>query len=347
MTLVTEHGPRDPDLVRPAAEYWGTPYAALVRQRSLNHATMANRAAILAIISFLTMNTACRNRDDARITEHVRRTAAAAEGPTAVPKAATVTTEQESVSESASEAESEADRLETQQAATESQINSIGMQLKRLPPGTFIMGEDGKTHAVTFTKPCYLGAHEVTQEQYERVMGTNPSNFKSLQNPVERVSWDDAAEFCRRLSALPAERAAGRVYRLPTEAEWEYACQAGSTSAYSHGDNEAQLGDYAWYDQNSESTTHPVGQKRPNAWGLYDMHGNVWEWCQDWYGDYPQGVVTDPVGPAEGSLRVYRGGSWGRVATGCRSAYRLKSVPSYRDNHHGFRVALSWSGVAG
>jgi len=118
------------------------------------------------------------------------------------------------------------------------------------------------------------------------------------------VSWEDAVEFCRKLSELPAERAAGFAYRLPTEAEWEYACRAGTTTAYSFGDDSAELGEYAWYAENSGGRTQPVGQKKPNPWGLYDMHGNVWEWCQDWHAAYPTGSVTDPTGPSSGSFRV-------------------------------------------
>ena len=124
---------------------------------------------------------------------------------------------------------------------------------------------------------------EVTQAQYEKVLGTNPSEFKSPNNPVETVSWNEAVEFCRLLSALPEEKAAGYVYRLPTEAEWEYTCRAGTTTAYTFGKNASQLGNHAWFEDNSGGTTHSVGQWRANAWGLYDMCGNVWEWCQDWY----------------------------------------------------------------
>ena len=165
-------------------------------------------------------------------------------------------------------------------------------------------------------------------------------------NPVETVHWEEAVEFCRRLSAIPEEKAAGHVYRLPTEAEWEYVCRAGTTTAYSFGDDESQLGQYAWFRENAQSKTHPdgthpVGEKKPNAWGLYDMHGNVFEWCQDRSGDeYPRGPLTDPTGPTTGSSRVYRGGSWYGDAWFCQSGYRERYDPSYRySSRLGFRVA--------
>ena len=179
----------------------------------------------------------------------------------------------------------------------------------------------------------------VTHEQYERVMGMNPSHLKEPQLPVNTVSWISVVEFCDKLSALPEEKAAGRTYRLPTETEWEYACRAGSTTLYSFGDNPADLGDHAWFQENSSVTTHPVGEKRPNAWGLYDMHGNVWEWCADWLGEYTKSPVDDPVGPSTGTDRVTRGGSWDVVATGCRAANRDGRQPVVRNLGLGFRVA--------
>ena len=220
--------------------------------------------------------------------------------------------------------------------------NSIGMKLKLIPAGKFTMGDGSEAHPVTLTMPFYLGIYAVTQEEYQRVMGINPSKFKGARNPVENVSWDDAVEFCRKLSAMPEEKKAGRVYRLPTEAEWEYACRAGSETAYSFG-NDEELGEYAWYEGNSAERPHPVGQKKPNAWGLYDMHGNVWEWCNDRYGDYPKGAASDPTGANEGSDRVIRGGCWyNKAAGGCRSVRRDLYAPGNTYNSLGFRVALSF-----
>jgi formylglycine-generating enzyme required for sulfatase activity len=173
-------------------------------------------------------------------------------------------------------------------------------------------------------------------------MGANPSYFKNAgaNAPVEGVSWDDAQEYCRKLTER--ERAAGRLpagyeYSLPTEAQWEYACRAGTTGPYAGNGDLSSMG---WYDDNSGSTTHPVGQKQANAWGLYDMHGNVWEWCHDWYGSYPGGAVTDPTGASSGSYRVGRGGSWNLDAGFCRSALRIILDPSNRFINLGFRLAL-------
>jgi len=241
-------------------------------------------------------------------------------------------------------------------------FNSIGMELVLIPKGKFTMGspasEEGRyenetEHEVTISKDYYLGVTEVTQGQYEKVIGVNPSFWQkrvirksdSSMYPVEQVTWEDAVEFCKELSDLPEEKKAGRVYRLPTEAEWEYACRAGSKSAYSFGESSKSLGNYAWFGENSNAWTHSVGEKKANAWGLYDMHGNVWEWCSDWYGDYPNGAVSDPVGPRKGSVRVLRGGSWVLVAALCRSANRNWRDPSHRNDSLGFRVALSPSGI--
>jgi len=236
--------------------------------------------------------------------------------------------------------------------------NSIGMKLVLIPKGTFMMGspesEEGHQrnnetqHEVTISKDYYLGVYEVTQAQYEKVIGKNPSLFQRAivgneiaDRPVENVSWDDTVEFCKKLSDLPEEKKAGRLYRLPTEAEWEYACRAGGKTAFSFGESSESLGDYAWFIGNGNFQTHPVGEKKANAWGLYEMHGNMGEWCSDWYGRYPKGAVSDPTGPKEGSGRVFRGGCWGNEAADCRSAVRYGYAPSSRGSFLGFRVALS------
>jgi formylglycine-generating enzyme required for sulfatase activity len=224
-------------------------------------------------------------------------------------------------------------------------VNSVGMLLVPIPAGTFTMGVGGEAHKVTLTKPFELGVHEVTQQQYGKVMGSKPIKFKGPQNPVEQVSWDDAVEFCRRLSELPAEKSGGHVYRLPTEAEWEYACRAGTTTMYSFGDSETELGVYAWYNENSGRTTHPVGGKKPNAWGLYDMHGNVFEWCQDVYNskayESRSGITQNPLSTSGSKSRVLRGGSWTYNCRHARSANRLRFSPDYRSDSIGFRVVLS------
>lgn len=236
-------------------------------------------------------------------------------------------------------------------------VNSIGMKLILIPKGTFAMGSpateelrgvDEVAHEVTISKDFYLGVTEVTQTQYAKVMGANPSKFKGQQQadkpdyPVENISWQDAVDFCKRLSDLPEEKAAGRVYRLPTEAEWEYACRAGAKTTYFFGNDPKSLSNHAWFEgNNNNERTHPVGQKKANAWGLYDMHGNVWEWCGDWYGDYPQAAVTDPSGPNEGTLRVLRGGGWKDTEAIVRTARRGRITPDHTSIYLGFRIALT------
>ncbi len=226
--------------------------------------------------------------------------------------------------------------------------------------GTFTMGspedelgryDDETQHKVTLTQGYWLGKYEVTQAQYEAVMGTNPSVTQGDDLPVQKVSWNDAMEFCATLTKI--EKAAGRLpfgyeYTLPTEAQWEYACRAGTTTALNNGKNLSseekcpEMDEVGWYVGNSDETTHPVGQKKPNAWGLYDMHGNVYEWCLDWYGeDEPASSVTDPTGPETGSSRMIRGGTWNEVATFCRSAFRNYVLPTASDSYIGFRVALA------
>ena len=208
----------------------------------------------------------------------------------------------------------------------------LGMEFKWIPAGSFVMGspqgEEGRfaaevQHGVRISEGFWMGKYEVTQGEWEAVMGSNPSYFESCgaRCPVESVSWNDVQGFIAELNAR--ESGKGNRYRLPTEAEWEYAARAGTTGAR-HG----VLGSIAWYEDNSGGRTHPVGQKRANAWGLHDMLGNVWEWTADWYGDYPSGLVTDPRGPSTGSDRVFRGGSW--FAWNVRSANRLYDSPGFR-----------------
>ena len=229
--------------------------------------------------------------------------------------------------------------------------SGLTMKLALIAAGKFMMGSPdsehsrdgyaGPLHEVTLSKPFYMGVTVVTQTQYQAVMGTNPSQFKGVINPVDSVSWNDATEFCRKLS-----KKTSKTFRLPTEAEWEHACRAGSKTWFCFGDAEEGLGDYAWYHANSGNATHPVGQKKPNAWGIYDMHGNVWELCADWYGDYPKGAVTDPQGPASGSQRVVRGGCWGYCSSGnCGAAFRFRIIPDGRLCSVGFRVLVPVGGV--
>jgi formylglycine-generating enzyme required for sulfatase activity len=219
--------------------------------------------------------------------------------------------------------------------------DTLPQQMVWIAPGTFTRGGS----EVTISRGFGMSKYEVTQAQYKAVMGTNPSSFKGDNKPVEQVSWHDAVAYCAKLTGK--EKAAGRVpggyeYRLPTEAEWEYACRAGTTTLFSFGDDESKLGEYAWYDANSGNTTHPVGQKKPNGWGLYDMHGNVYEWCQDWYDTYPGGRVTNPRGPATGYTRVFRSGFRGNYARSCRSANRDNFIrQGDSDPGLGFRPVLA------
>jgi len=219
------------------------------------------------------------------------------------------------------------------------------MKFVLIPAGTFIMGSpanepdrsDNETqHQVTLSRPFYLQTTEVTQGQWTAIMGNNPSQFKNCGDncPVENISWQDAQEYIKRLNI----RERTSKYRLPTEAEWEYACRAGSQTAFSFGDVVGSLDSYGWYSGNSGNRTHPVGQKEPNAWGLYDMHGNVCEWVQDRYGDYPVGAVTDPTGPSSGT-GIVRGGSTDSIAWICRCACRVLTA-RYERIKIGFRVVL-------
>ena len=250
------------------------------------------------------------------------------------------------------------------------------MTLVRIEPGSFQMGttkeqidqllrlfpdskrewfdDEQPQHPVKITRPFFLGTHPVTQGQYQAIMGSNPSHFKGSDDlPVENVSWLDAVSFCNKMSEkdkrTPFYRingtdvadVGGNGYRLPSEAEWEYACRAGMAGLFPWGDDIGKQGEHAWFSDNSDSKTHPVGQKCPNAWGLYDMLGNVWEWCADWYDEkyYASSPAADPPGPSEASYRVFRGGSWGDDAGYCRPAYRSRYVPESRISYLGFRVA--------
>jgi formylglycine-generating enzyme required for sulfatase activity len=248
--------------------------------------------------------------------------------------------------------------------STENLPNGVTLKMVSLPAGKFLMGSpDSDLDAESYEKPQHLvqvnsfaiGKYPVTQAQYQAVMGTNATSQKSLrgkrrataaslpsyfqnnpQNPVEQVSWNDAQAFCQKLSQIT-----GKTYRLPTEAEWEYACRAGTTTRYYFGDDANQLGDYAWYGGNSQNTTHPVGQKRPNAWGLYDMIGNVWEWCEDNWHDSYIGAPTDGSAWIKNGndYQILRGGYWGDVPLRCRSAVRVNGLRrDDRDDDLGFRV---------
>jgi formylglycine-generating enzyme required for sulfatase activity len=208
--------------------------------------------------------------------------------------------------------------------------------------GSFIRQQ----HSVTLSHDFWLGKYEVTQGEYAAVMGTNPSHFKDAGTncPVEKVSHLQAVGYCARLSQQ--ERSDGRLpsdyeYRLPSEAEWEYACRAGTTNLYSFGNDAALADQYAWTLENSDGKTHPVGQKRPNPWGLYDMHGNVWEWTLDWFEPFPHLDVQDPTGPAQGKFKVFRGGGWNNEIALARSANRFMMSPSNGIYFVGFRVALA------
>ncbi len=224
------------------------------------------------------------------------------------------------------------------------------LEFVALPPGTYERGsaeteagrdrDEGPRHRVTLTRGFWLGRHEITQAQWTAVMGTNPAVFKqgpdAPRRPVESVSWDDCARFIARLNALGVGR-----FRLPTEAEWEYAARAGTTTRFPWGDDpkDFETHRFAWANSRSYAVTHPVGAKPPNPWGLYDLHGNVWEWCSDWYGPYPAGPLTDPAGPAEGRERVFRGGSWYDFPPSLRSANRHRHVPDRRYTAVGLRLA--------
>ena len=228
--------------------------------------------------------------------------------------------------------------------------DGVKLELVLIPPSRFRMGyqagQDDEAYIgyqwVLITRPFYIGKYEVTQEVWEKVMGSNPSHFKGAKNPVESLSWDDCQEFLKKLNALGKEPG---IFRLPTEAEWEWACRAGTRTRFCFGDEESGLADYGWYKGNSGKTTHPVGEKKPNAWGLHDMHGDVCEWCADGDEEYVHGwwPKADPTGPGFDDYRVLRGGAWDIDAWHCRSACRDSSEPDCRIGDIGFRLVVSSS----
>jgi uncharacterized protein (TIGR02996 family) len=228
----------------------------------------------------------------------------------------------------------------------------VDMTFALIPPGTFLMGsppseaersDDEQQHRVTLSHGFYLGVHPVTQAQWQAVMGSNRSRFRGDNRPVEKISWDDCQTFCAKLGQLTGKR-----FRLPTEAEWEYACRAGTTTPFYFGDTIST--DQANYDGNCtygrgkkgvyRQQTTAVGSFPANAWGLFDMHGNVWEWCEDWYGPYPENVTKDPQSINYGDYRVFRGGSWCCYPSWCRAAFRDRSVPGVRSDDVGCRAVL-------
>ena len=225
-------------------------------------------------------------------------------------------------------------------------VNGVSFTMVAVKGGTFTMGatseqtganpNESPTHLVTLSD-YYIGETEVTQELWQAVMGSNPSKFTgNLQRPVEKVSWNDCQTFITKLNALT-----GETFSLPTEAEWEYAARGGNKAQGYLYSGSNTIGDVAWYTSNSSNTTHPVKTKQPNELGIYDMSGNVWEWCADRYGSYSSSAQTDPVGPSSGSDRVLRGGSWSLlIATNFRVAYRYCSTPTIVNSNHGLRLSL-------
>ena len=227
----------------------------------------------------------------------------------------------------------------------------VTQRMRWINPGTFLMGSIGEEnklairdetqHEVTLTQGYWLGDSQITQELWRCITGTNPSRFPGDTNPVEQISWNDCQDWLQSV----LQRVPTLQLSLPTEAQWEYACRAGSTRAYCFGDDPKELPKYGWFDENSRNETHPVKQLEPNTWGLYDMHGNVWEWCSDWYGEYQKSAQLDPTGPAKGSSRVIRGGCWDDPKPSLRSACRVRNVPGIQNNYLGFRIASSALGA--
>ena len=224
-------------------------------------------------------------------------------------------------------------------------VKGVSFKMVGVEGGTFTMGATSEqgSDAYDDEKPAHrvtvssfsIGQTEVTQELWEAVMGSNPSYFKGAKLPVEYVSWNDCQTFITKLNQLT-----GKKFRLPTEAEWEYAARGGKNSkGYKYAGSNT-IDDVAWYTKNSGDKTHEVATKKPNELGLYDMSGNVLEWCQDWYGSYSSNALTNPTGSSSGSRRVFRGGSWGSIAWGCRVSYRYFSIPDNRGHVIGLRLAL-------
>jgi formylglycine-generating enzyme required for sulfatase activity len=219
--------------------------------------------------------------------------------------------------------------------------SGVQMELVRIPAGTFTMGSDEYCndevpHQVTISKAFHMGKYQVTQEQWHAAMGNNPSHFKGAKKPVDSVSWDDCQEFLEKLNnKIPHFRPV-----LPTEAQWEYACRAGDTRPFCFRNNESALSEYAWFRNNAAGRTHAVGEKKPNAWGLYDMLGNVFEWCEDWYGAYSWMTEMNPKGAPSGEQRVLRGAACGGNSSVCRAGYRYCASPSSRRSNCGFRLVL-------
>ena len=224
--------------------------------------------------------------------------------------------------------------------------DGVSIDMVRVEAGTFTMGatsemkdpwdDEKPTHQVTLTNDYYIGKYEVTQALWKAVMGNKPSKFKGDNLPVENVSWKDCQEFISKLNSIT-----GKTFRLPTEAEWEYAARGGNKSQGYQYSGSNNLFDVAWYEDNSGKKTHAVGTKQPNELGIYDMSGNVWEWCQDWFGEYSSSSQTNPTGANSGSYRVKRGGGWGNTARLCRSSCRVINTPGDRDCNLGLRLILS------
>ena len=233
-------------------------------------------------------------------------------------------------------------------------IKEINLEMIKCPAGGFMMGSPKEElkrdsfenlHKVTISKDFYIGTYEITQKQYKSIVGQNPSYFKNPNSPVENVSWKDANNFCDKLNSKYKDLLPENYkFALPTEAQWEYACRAGTTTTFNNGKNLSKeyghcpnLDEVAWYSGNS---SYPVGMKKPNSWGIFDMHGNVFEWCRDGYREYPNGEVIDPIGEIDSSDRILRGGSWRNHTGNCRSAYRFSANIDECSEYYGFRIAL-------